>query len=149
METFSTLLVICAGFHRSLVNSPQKGQGRGALMFSLICAWINGWVNNGEAGDMRRHRAHYDVTNKDPIYFYALLRFTKMTSSWFSLHCMAFTSLLMVMFPNNVPWKMILRLDMYADYILFRDPVSIIIFLSYRYMCMQSQFYADFHSDFF
>ena len=29
--------------------------------FSLICAWLNGWVNNGEAGDLRRHRAHYDV----------------------------------------------------------------------------------------
>ena len=44
------------------VNSPHKGQWRGALMLSLICAWINGWVNNGEAGDLRRHRAHYDVT---------------------------------------------------------------------------------------
>ena len=31
-------------------------------MFSLICAWINGWLNNREAGDLRRHRAHYDVT---------------------------------------------------------------------------------------
>ena len=31
-------------------------------MFSLICARVNGWVNNGEAGDLRRHRAHYDVT---------------------------------------------------------------------------------------
>ena len=31
-------------------------------MFSLICARINGWVNNGEAGDLRRNRAHYDVT---------------------------------------------------------------------------------------
>ena len=30
-------------------------------MFSLICVWINGWVNNGEAGDLRRYRAHYDV----------------------------------------------------------------------------------------
>ena len=40
----------------------QKGQWHGALMFSLICVWINGWVNNGEAGDLRRHRAHYDVT---------------------------------------------------------------------------------------
>ena len=29
--------------------------------FSLICAWINGWVTNPEAGDLRRHRAHYDV----------------------------------------------------------------------------------------
>ena len=50
------------GIHRSPVNSPHKGQWRGALMFSLICTWINGWVNNGEAGDLRRHRVHYDVT---------------------------------------------------------------------------------------
>ena len=50
------------GIHRSPVNSLHKGQWRRALMFSLICAWINGWVNNSEAGDLRRHRAHYDVT---------------------------------------------------------------------------------------
>ena len=49
------------GIHRSPVNSPHKGQWRGALMFCLICAWINGWVNNGEAGDWRRHHAHYNV----------------------------------------------------------------------------------------
>ena len=49
-------------FHRSPVNSPHKGQWRGALMFSLICAWTNGWVNNHEAGELRRHRARYDVT---------------------------------------------------------------------------------------
>ena len=30
-------------------------------MFSLICTWINKWVNNREAGDLRRHRGHYDV----------------------------------------------------------------------------------------
>ena len=50
------------GIHRSPVNSPHKGQWRGALMFYLISAWINGWVNNHEAGDLRRHYAHYDVT---------------------------------------------------------------------------------------
>ena len=49
------------GIHRSPVNSPHKDQWRGALMFSLIYAWINGWVNNREAGDLRRHRAHCDV----------------------------------------------------------------------------------------
>ena len=49
------------GIHRSPVNSPHKGQWRGALMFSLICAQINGWVNNREAGDLRRHQAHCDV----------------------------------------------------------------------------------------
>ena len=50
------------GIHRSLVNSPHKGQWRGDLVFSLSCAWINDWVNSGEAGDLRRHRAHYDAT---------------------------------------------------------------------------------------
>ena len=61
-ETFSALLVFFAGIHRSPVNFPHKCQWREALMFSLICVWINGWVNNGEAGDLRRYRAHYDVT---------------------------------------------------------------------------------------
>ena len=50
------------GIHGSTVNSPHKGQWRGALMFSLICAWINGSAINSEAGDLRRHCAHYDVT---------------------------------------------------------------------------------------
>ena len=50
------------GIHRSPVNSPHKGQRRGALIFSLICTRINGWVNNGEAGDLRRYRAHFDFT---------------------------------------------------------------------------------------
>ena len=65
----------CGGKHDSLidkfisagnspvpVNSPHKGQWRGALMFSLIYVWINGWVNNREASDLRRHRGHYDVS---------------------------------------------------------------------------------------
>ena len=47
--------------HQSPVNFPHKGQWRGALMFALICVWINGWVNNREAGDLRRYRVHYDV----------------------------------------------------------------------------------------
>ena len=59
METFSALLAICAG------NSPipgeflHKGQWWGVLMFSLICIWINGWVNSRKAGDLRRYHTHY------------------------------------------------------------------------------------------
>ena len=49
------------GIHRSPLNSRHKGQWRGALMFTLICARINGSFNNREAGDLRRHCAHYDV----------------------------------------------------------------------------------------
>ena len=58
------------GIHRSPVNSPHKGPWRGALMFSLNCARINDWVNNGEAGDLRRNRVHYDVIvmSMDPCY---------------------------------------------------------------------------------
>ena len=61
METLSTLLALCVG------NSPvtgefTAGQWRGALVFSLICVWINDWVNNRETGDLRCHRGHYDVT---------------------------------------------------------------------------------------
>ena len=65
------------GIHRSPVNSPHKGQWRGALMFSLICPiqWINGWLNNREAGDLRSYRAHFDVTvmPQIPILFCHLL----------------------------------------------------------------------------
>ena len=57
------------GIHRSPVNSSHKGQRRGALVFSLICAWINGWVNNREAGDLRRQLAHFDVIVMNHLYF--------------------------------------------------------------------------------
>ena len=68
METLSEQLALCAGNSPVPVNSPHKGQWRGALMFSLICVWINGWVNNREVGDLRRHRGHYDVIvmNRQP-----------------------------------------------------------------------------------
>ena len=56
------------GIHRSPVNSPHKGQWRGALMFSLIRVWINDWVDNHEAGDLRRHRGHYDVNVMKTIF---------------------------------------------------------------------------------
>ena len=51
METFSALLAL----------SADKDQWHGALMFSMIYAWINDWENNREAGDLRRHRGLYDV----------------------------------------------------------------------------------------
>ena len=38
-----------------------KASDSGVLIFSFICAWTNNWVNNGDAGDLRRNRSHYDV----------------------------------------------------------------------------------------
>ena len=58
------------GIHRSPVNSPHKGQWRGALKVSLICPRKNGWVNNGEAGDLRRYRVHYDVIVMYPVHYH-------------------------------------------------------------------------------
>ena len=49
------------GIHRWPVNSPHKGQWCGALMFSLICTWINGCINNREPGDLRHRCTHYDI----------------------------------------------------------------------------------------
>ena len=62
------------GIHRWPVNSPHKVQRRGVLMFSLICAWINGWVNNDDAGDLRRHRAYYDVRVMEIVSFLSMCR---------------------------------------------------------------------------
>ena len=61
METFSALLAICAGNSPVTGKFPALCQWGGALMFSLICAWMNGWANNREDGDLRCHRTHYDV----------------------------------------------------------------------------------------
>ena len=41
---------------------PRTKASDAELWRFLICTRINGWVNNGEAGDLRRHHAHYDVT---------------------------------------------------------------------------------------
>ena len=61
METFSALLAFVRVIHRWPVNSSHKGQWRGALMFSLICAWTETGANNGDAADFRRYRVYFDV----------------------------------------------------------------------------------------
>ena len=38
-------------------------------MFFLICTWINRWLNNRKAGDLRRYRAHYDVVVMMLMYY--------------------------------------------------------------------------------
>ena len=61
MEAFSALLALYQG--NSLVTGefPSQRPVTRSLMFSLICSWTNGWVNNRDAGDLRRHHTHYDV----------------------------------------------------------------------------------------
>ena len=88
------------GIHRSPVNSPHKGQWRGALMFSLICVGLKGWINNHEAGDLRPYRVHYDVTLMGPV-----------TSTWEQFHkrylthqSLALACKLFTKFSFKTPW---------------------------------------------
>ena len=63
METFSALLAICAGNSSVPGEFPtQRPVTRSFDVFVDLRLWINGWVNNREAGDLSRYRAHYDVT---------------------------------------------------------------------------------------
>ena len=90
METFSVLLAICAG------NSPALGEFAAqrpvtrSFDVSLMCVWINDWVNNREAGDLRRNRAHYDVIVMWRVFFIAMCSFfiksSYATELRFSLH---------------------------------------------------------------
>ena len=67
METFSPLLAFCAG--NSPVTVEFSSQRPVTRRFDVFCARIKGWVNNREAGDFRRHRAHYDVTLMNVLCF--------------------------------------------------------------------------------
>ena len=58
---FCVTAPLWGGSHRSPADSPHKGQWRGTLMYTLIYAWTNGGANNRDAGNLRRHCAHYDV----------------------------------------------------------------------------------------
>ena len=62
MEPFSRYWPFVRGIHQSLVDSLHKTRWRGALVFSLIYVWTNGWANTCGAGDLRCHRVHVDVT---------------------------------------------------------------------------------------
>ena len=79
LKHFARYRPFVRGIHRSPMNSPHRGQLRGASMFSLTCSWINGWVNNREAGDLRHHRTHYDVT----VIMYEVCWFVVGYTNWF------------------------------------------------------------------
>ena len=81
METFSALL---AGNSTVTGEFPYKDQWRGALVFPPICAWTHVWLNNRDAGDLRRHRAHHDVTvmSKAETFVFMMYWFLANTLCW-------------------------------------------------------------------
>ena len=71
IETFSALLAICAGNSPVDGEFPAQGQWSGASMIFLICSWMDSWVNNVELGNLRRHRAHYDIRVMIPVQIHS------------------------------------------------------------------------------
>ena len=67
---FRVIGPLCEEFtgHRWIPHT--KNQWRRALMFSLICAWINDWVNNREADNLIRHGAIYDVIVRSLVWYW-------------------------------------------------------------------------------
>ena len=61
METYSALLGICAGNSPVTGEFPAQRPVTRSLMSSFICGWLNGWVSNCKASDLRRRCVHYDV----------------------------------------------------------------------------------------
>ena len=112
MITCSSLLALCVG------KSPHKGQWRGALMFSLTCAWTKGWVNNRDAGDLRRHRTQYDVT--------AMSSIAKMTA-------------------NNPSYAAVLTIVKSRQFIVYRvyDSVYLPCYLNTCYCCVCNMLLYD------
>ena len=62
METFSALLALCAGYSPVTGEFPSQRPVTQSFDVFIDLSWKNGWINSGEAGDLRRHCAHYDVT---------------------------------------------------------------------------------------
>ena len=124
METFSALLALRAGNSPVPVNSPHKGQWRGALMFSLICARMSDWVNNREAGDLRRHRGHYDVSE---MLFKQLSQLGIFRVRW-DIDLRQFVSNLILIY--IVKWKWESVLGSFIKFLDFNDIWLICMFLN-------------------
>ena len=59
IEAFSALLTLCAGNSPVTGEFPAQRDSDAELWCFLWSApWINGWVKNREAGDLRRNHAH-------------------------------------------------------------------------------------------
>ena len=64
MERFSAL-ALCEGNLPITGGFPSQRPTTRIFDVSLVCAWTIYWTNNRDAGDLRRHRAHYGVTVKN------------------------------------------------------------------------------------
>ena len=107
---------LARGIHRSPVNSPRKGQWRGALRpvtrsfdVCFIHAWTNGWVNNRDAGDLRRHLDHYVVTvigrNFASVFFKHDSRLHILHIYWLGIYVTIWRYQATINEPLDPPWS--------------------------------------------
>ena len=121
METFSALLAFCAGNSPVIGEFPAQRPVTPSFEIFLICAWINSWVNNREAGDLRRHRAH-DVSamSNQHLITHGVL---SMTSSW-TVHCNSRSNCRLIFSPCSIRTNVYLRKSRFID--SFRTCVTLI-----------------------
>ena len=108
METSSALLALCEE------NPPVPGgfpSPRAVALFTLICAWTNGWANNRDTGDLRRHHARYDVTVMCLDKFPEALYWQRLSEikTWISHHmkvCVEFDNMTM---PQNLSQSLLIK----------------------------------------
>ena len=62
VNIFRVISPVCGEFMGNRWIPRTKVNDAELLWVFFICDWINGSVNNRDAGDFRRHRTHYDVT---------------------------------------------------------------------------------------
>ena len=106
----------------SPVNSLHKGQWRGALIFSLICARTNAWVNDRETGDLRHHRPHYDVI----VLVHLLTHIAQSLDPWILFmkqNCLLLTNINVLSRTNILSYSLIFKSDSIQHWVvaLFRD----------------------------
>ena len=138
------------GIHRSSVNSPHKGQWR-ALIFSLICVWINDWVNNRETGDLRRHRAHHDVT---AIVRESIIMCTYYAQLWTDCHSHDMWSVLHMVFIHHWFCPHLFEILFHHIYHIILTPFAIYDLnkchsnhiCDYEWLCAQCAIHFVYHS---
>ena len=88
METFSTLQTLCEGNPPGTDGFPwQRPVTRNSdTFFDVRCVWTNGWVNNRDAGDLKGHRAHFDITVMAYRTNEVQTIFIRTFFSWYSLY---------------------------------------------------------------
>ena len=74
---------LCGEFTGHRWISLTKASDAELWYFLWSAPWINGWVNNSEAGDLIRHRADYDVIVMMAPYEYKFVSVT-LKKTWHS-----------------------------------------------------------------